>query len=82
MRCVGYRQGWALLDEGADLSDRGSDAYALWLARGSAATRQLAKRQLTWLRGMGNRDVIPADHPKALDQLLTTVSDRLERQPL
>ena len=82
MRCVGYRQGWALLDEGANLSDRGSDAYALWLARGSAATRQLAKRQLTWLRGMGNRDVIPADHPKALDQLLTTVSDRLERQPL
>ena len=43
MRCVGYRQVWQALDDG-DLS-----AVA---ERGIAATRQLAKRQLTWLRGM------------------------------
>lgn len=42
MRCVGYRQVWAYL-EGE------YDQQAL-CARGAAATRQLAKRQLTWLR--------------------------------
>jgi tRNA dimethylallyltransferase len=42
MRCVGYRQAWSFLE--AD-----GDARAL-RERGIAATRQLAKRQLTWLR--------------------------------
>jgi len=45
MRAVGYRQAWELLDGAID-------APALE-ARGIAATRQLAKRQLTWLRSMG-----------------------------
>ncbi|MGH8688566.1 MAG: tRNA (adenosine(37)-N6)-dimethylallyltransferase MiaA [Burkholderiales bacterium] len=44
MRCVGYRQAWDYL-EGA----YGRDELR---ARGAAATRQLAKRQLTWLRGL------------------------------
>ncbi len=47
MRCVGYRQAWQFLDETID-------AAAL-RAQGIAATRQLAKRQMTWLRSM--RDV-------------------------
>jgi tRNA dimethylallyltransferase len=42
MRAVGYRQLWAHLDGAWDL--------ATAVARGIAATRQLAKRQLTWLR--------------------------------
>jgi len=42
MRCVGYRQAWEFLDGGID--------EAALRARGIAATRQLAKRQLTWLR--------------------------------
>jgi tRNA dimethylallyltransferase len=42
MRCVGYRQAWAFLD---GVGDR-----ATLRERGIAATRQLAKRQLTWLR--------------------------------
>jgi tRNA dimethylallyltransferase len=42
MRAVGYRQAWAYLD--GEL-----DTYAL-REQGIAATRQLAKRQLTWLR--------------------------------
>ncbi len=42
MRCVGYRQAWEFLD-------RRIDAAKL-RASGIAATRQLAKRQLTWLR--------------------------------
>jgi tRNA dimethylallyltransferase len=44
MRSVGYRQAWDVLE---------GDAPAATLeARGIAATRQLAKRQLTWLRSM------------------------------
>ncbi|MDP5136895.1 tRNA (adenosine(37)-N6)-dimethylallyltransferase MiaA [Rheinheimera baltica] len=43
MRCVGYRQMWQYLD--------GECSYAQMTERGIAATRQLAKRQLTWLRG-------------------------------
>jgi tRNA dimethylallyltransferase len=44
MRCVGYRQAWELL-EGRIGADELRD-------RGIFATRQLAKRQLTWLRAM------------------------------
>lgn len=43
MRAVGYRQIWRHLDGDYD--------HAEMLARVAAATRQLAKRQLTWLRG-------------------------------
>ena len=62
MRCVGYRQAWEALD-------------GLWPAdelaeRGIAATRQLAKRQLTWLRGMPQREVIAADGPDPVGAVL------------
>ena len=46
MRCVGYRQAWQYLDGEFDLP-------AL-REKGIAATRQLAKRQLTWLRAMSD----------------------------
>ena len=42
MRCVGYRQAWDYLD--------GACFYDAFVDAGLAATRQLAKRQLTWLR--------------------------------
>ena len=42
MRCVGYRQVWQFLDDNGDRETL--------RAQGIAATRQLAKRQLTWLR--------------------------------
>ena len=44
MRCVGYRQAWEYLDGAYDDDEL--------IARGQAATRQLAKRQMTWIRGM------------------------------
>ncbi len=59
MRCVGYRQTWEALVEG-DLSELPE--------RGIAATRQLAKRQLTWLRSMPQRHIIPCDAPDATVQ--------------
>jgi len=44
MRCVGYRQAWQFME--GEIDD------AQLLETGIAATRQLAKRQLTWLRSM------------------------------
>ena len=61
MRCVGYRQTWEALDRG-DLD--------LLPERGIAATRQLAKRQLTWLRSMPRRQVVAADAPDATTQVV------------
>jgi tRNA dimethylallyltransferase len=65
MRCVGYRQAWEALDTG-DLNGLRE--------RGIVATRQLAKRQLTWLRSMPDRRVVACDHadvvPQALQQLM------------
>jgi tRNA dimethylallyltransferase len=61
MRCVGYRQAWQALD-GGDLSPLRE--------AGIAATRQLAKRQLTWLRSIPDRQVVPADAPDATGQAL------------
>ena len=57
MRCVGYRQAWEALERNdlASLRDKGI-----------AATRQLAKRQLTWLRGMAQREVIWCDAQDAI----------------
>lgn len=50
MRCVGYRQAWQYLD--GELSD------TQLKEQGIAATRQLAKRQLTWLRAMPDLTII------------------------
>ena len=73
MRCVGYRQTWEALVEG-DLSDLPE--------RGVAATRQLAKRQMTWLRGMPQRHRIACDAADATEQavaLATTLVESLRR---
>jgi tRNA dimethylallyltransferase len=64
MRCVGYRQAWALLDS------LGTLASSDFREQGIAATRQLAKRQLTWLRSMPQRSVVACDAPDALAQVL------------
>ena len=74
VRCVGYRQAWELLDTHGVLT---GDARQLWIERGSAATRQLAKRQLTWLRSMPARRIVPADAPDALRQLMAVVESLL-----
>ncbi|MDH5540741.1 MAG: tRNA (adenosine(37)-N6)-dimethylallyltransferase MiaA [Rhizobacter sp.] len=60
MRCVGYRQAWAALAE--------SDLDSL-PERGIAATRQLAKRQLTWLRSMAQRSVVACDASDTIERV-------------
>ncbi len=68
MRCVGYRQTWEAL-VGEDLSDLPE--------RGIAATRQLAKRQITWLRGMPHRQIVACDAPDAIERATTIARDWL-----
>ncbi|AKJ29998.1 tRNA (adenosine(37)-N6)-dimethylallyltransferase MiaA [Caldimonas brevitalea] len=67
MRCVGYRQAWKVLE--------GSAAPDSLPERGIAATRQLAKRQLTWLRSMPQRQVVECDAPDAIEQVVRRVME-------
>ncbi len=69
MRCVGYRQAWSHLD--------GRGSHADFRAAAIAATRQLAKRQLTWLRSLATDFSIEAGSGDALKRLLTRL-DRLK----
>jgi len=66
MRCVGYRQAWEYQD--------GLFDYAELRERGIAATRQLAKRQITWLRGMPENTELDCLQP----DLLTPLAQRVE----
>jgi tRNA dimethylallyltransferase len=77
MRCVGYRQAWELLD--AHEASGGGQPFPVEQLRdrGIFATRQLAKRQLTWLRSMPRRRVIPCDADDALPRLLQEVRSAL-----
>ena len=78
MRCVGYRQAWHYLDlqdsREASVAQRRA-ALAALRDQGIIATRQLAKRQLTWLRAMPERHVVACDAADAMDQLLTLARD-------
>ena len=70
MRCVGYRQAWDYLD--------GRIGAAALREQGIAATRQLAKRQLTWLRSMDDVtefDCLASDLP---DMVLEYIRRELE----
>ena len=65
MRCVGYRQVWDTLD--------GAFGMDSLHERGIAATRQLAKRQITWLRSMPQRQVVNGQEADATQQVLRAV---------
>ena len=62
MRCVGYRQAWQFLE--------GEITEAELRDQGIFATRQLAKRQLTWLR---------ATPAQSFDCLSDDIADRVRR---
>jgi tRNA dimethylallyltransferase len=67
IRCVGYRQVWEALDAGLDLSQ--PPVLKEVMDKGIAATRQLAKRQVTWLRSMPQRIVVPCEQPDAIERV-------------
>jgi len=69
MRCVGYRQAWEYLDGAID--------YKTMRETGIIATRQLAKRQLTWLRSMPDRLVVDCLGTDPTAAILTHVAERL-----
>ncbi len=60
VRCVGYRQLWDYLDGNCTLDQA--------IERATAATRQLGKRQLTWLRSQPERHVVDCLAPNAAQQ--------------
>ncbi|AOZ00713.1 tRNA (adenosine(37)-N6)-dimethylallyltransferase MiaA [Cupriavidus sp. USMAHM13] len=61
IRCVGYRQAWEYLDGESDRDTMRE--------RGIAATRQLCKRQLTWLRSTPERLVVDCLAPDYVQQV-------------
>ena len=69
MRCVGYRQAWEALDGTLPMSELRD--------RGVFATRQLAKRQITWLRSLPQRTVFEAEGENVLKQALAWVDRQL-----
>ncbi|MDF1484435.1 tRNA (adenosine(37)-N6)-dimethylallyltransferase MiaA [Ramlibacter sp. H39-3-26] len=80
MRCVGYRQAWEFLDTHGARGLDGPWPMEELRERGIAATRQLAKRQITWLRGMPQRTVIASDADDAVAQTVHAVERLLEQR--
>lgn len=62
MRAVGYRQIWEYLS--------GAYSYQQMISRAIAATRQLAKRQLTWLRSLSYIEWLPNNHLASLKSMI------------
>ena len=67
IRCVGYRQMWQYLQN--------EISHEEMVFRGICATRQLAKRQLTWLRSWQNIQHLNMTDENNLQQVLTAISN-------
>jgi tRNA dimethylallyltransferase len=74
MRCVGYRQAWEYLD--------GTISRAELRETGIIATRQLAKRQLTWLRAMPDRIAIDCLGPDPARVMLHHLAALQQQTPM
>jgi tRNA dimethylallyltransferase len=70
IRCVGYRQLWEYLEGRTPLEQAVEQAIA--------ATRQLAKRQLTWLRSLPGRDVIDCLSDRAVEDVAARFARALD----
>jgi len=68
IRCVGYRQMWQYLDGEFDHDEM--------IFRGVCATRQLAKRQLTWLRNWPDLHWLTTDDKTNLAQVLSLLDTK------
>jgi tRNA dimethylallyltransferase len=67
MRAVGYRQAWTYLAGQCSLDEVKEKAVA--------ATRQLAKRQLTWLRRRHSATWLDSMHPQAASMIIDALSE-------
>ncbi|MGB4860474.1 MAG: tRNA (adenosine(37)-N6)-dimethylallyltransferase MiaA, partial [Dokdonella sp.] len=72
-RAVGYRQAWEFLDGAVD-----ADTFRY---RAIAATRQLAKRQITWIRSELDARCFDADDATTGDHITATVADFIGNTP-
>jgi tRNA dimethylallyltransferase len=68
MRAVGYRQAWMFLAGRCGLDEAQEKAVA--------ATRQLAKRQLTWLRRRQPATWLDSMHPQVASMVISALSER------
>ena len=69
MRCVGYRQAWQFME--GEIND------VELLETGIASTRQLAKRQLTWLRSMPDNIELDCLAPDLAQKVLDNLTENL-----
>jgi tRNA dimethylallyltransferase len=67
MRAVGYRQAWTFLAGRCGLEEAKESAVA--------ATRQLAKRQLTWLRRRHAATWLDSLHPQVASMVMSALSE-------
>ncbi|MCK9389621.1 MAG: tRNA (adenosine(37)-N6)-dimethylallyltransferase MiaA [Sulfuritalea sp.] len=74
MRCVGYRQVWDMLE--------GNMPQAELRNRGVFATRQFAKRQLTWLKSMDDLQIVDPLIPDSTARALAAVEGHLQESAL
>ena len=81
MRCVGYRQAWEQLDAMQLQATSSQEMLARLKETAVAATRQLAKRQLTWLRSMPERHIVACDSADPTAQALTLVQRFIAEGP-
>ena len=81
MRCVGYRQAWSWLDACEAGGLHANLAATELRDKGIFATRQLAKRQLTWLRSMPERQLVACDAADALQQVLALADQLAKARP-
>lgn len=65
MRCVGYRQAWGYL--------AGEYDHDTFVSKGVAATRQLAKRQLTWLRKWSDLSWLDSENELIVESALKKI---------
>lgn len=70
MRTVGYRQVWQYLSQSID--------YTEMEQRGVIATRQLAKRQMTWIRGYQGLHCLEGEISGLIDPAIEFLQDRLQ----
>jgi tRNA dimethylallyltransferase len=73
MRCVGYRQAWQFIEGDID--------NVQLLETGVAATRQLAKRQLTWLRSMPDNIELDCLAPDLIKSVLDKLTEHIDCIP-
>ena len=74
MRCVGYRQSWEYLE--GEIDEAGL------MEKGIAATRQLAKRQLTWLRSMHENMEVDCLAADLYERVLANINSKVRFSPV